>query len=89
MPAPKAVTTLSSLEFNQDTDRAKRAARRGPVVITDRGRPSYVLLTFRASTRLSAHGQSVINLLGAPPGVEDVEIEVPAFRSPVRPTDLT
>ena len=34
-----AVTKLSSREFNQDTSRAKRAAERGPVFITDRGRP--------------------------------------------------
>src|SRR2546429_2100256 len=40
-----ATTKLSSREFNQDTSRAKRAAKRGPVFITDRGRPSHVLLT--------------------------------------------
>jgi hypothetical protein len=33
-------TTLTSREFNQDTSRAKKAARRGPVFITDRGRPA-------------------------------------------------
>jgi prevent-host-death family protein len=38
-------TTLTSREFNQDTARAKRAAKNGPVFITDRGRPSHVLLT--------------------------------------------
>jgi antitoxin (DNA-binding transcriptional repressor) of toxin-antitoxin stability system len=32
------VTTVSSREFNQDTSKAKKAARRGPVIITDRGR---------------------------------------------------
>ena len=40
-----AITKLSSREFNQDTSRAKRAAKRGPVFITNRGRPSHVLLT--------------------------------------------
>jgi antitoxin (DNA-binding transcriptional repressor) of toxin-antitoxin stability system len=34
-----AATTLTSREFNQDTSGAKKAARRGPVFITDRGRP--------------------------------------------------
>ena len=29
------ITRLSSREFNQDTARAKKAARRGPVFITD------------------------------------------------------
>ena len=37
------VTTVSSREFNQDTGRAKIAARSGPVFITDRGRPAHVL----------------------------------------------
>jgi hypothetical protein len=36
-----SITKLSSREFNQDTSKANR----GPVFITDRGRPSHVLLT--------------------------------------------
>jgi hypothetical protein len=32
--------------FNQDTSGAKKAAERGPVYITDRGRPAHVLLTY-------------------------------------------
>ena len=31
-----SITKLSSREFNQDTSRAKRAAKKGPVFITDR-----------------------------------------------------
>ena len=34
------ITTLSSREFNQDASGAKRAARDGPVFITDRDRPA-------------------------------------------------
>ena len=34
------ITTISSREFNQDTSRAKKAAREGPVFITDRGIPA-------------------------------------------------
>lgn len=40
------VTTLSGRELNQDLGRAKRAANEGPVIITDRGRPAHVLLSF-------------------------------------------
>ena len=40
------VTTLSSREFNQDTGRAIKATETGLVVITDRGKPVYVLMTF-------------------------------------------
>lgn len=42
------ITTVSSREFNQDVSGAKRAASKGPVVITDRGRPAHVLLTIEA-----------------------------------------
>ena len=37
---------ISSRELNQDIGKAKRAADEGPVVITDRGRPAYVLITY-------------------------------------------
>lgn len=88
MSTSKPVTSVSSREFNQDTGRAKRAARRGPVVITDRGRPSHVLLTFEEYNRLASRGLNVIDLLGVPAGVEDVELEIPVFRDPARPADF-
>ncbi len=47
------ITTLSAREFSQDASKAKRAAERGPVVITDRGRPSHVLLTYEDYRQLS------------------------------------
>lgn len=40
------MTTMSSREFNQQTSLAKKAAQSGPVIITDRGKPAFVLLTF-------------------------------------------
>lgn len=82
------VITLSSREFNQDTGRAKRDARRGPVIITDRGRPSHVLLTFEEYQRLTAAGASIVDLLGSPAGVEDADLEIPSLRDPARPADL-
>lgn len=88
MPSSTRVTTLSSREFNQDTGRAKRAARRGPVVITDRGRPSHVLLTVEEYDRLASRGLNVVDLLGAPAGIEDVEFEAPILRDPAGPADL-
>ena len=35
---------VNSRDFNQDISAAKRATAEGPVVITDRGTPAYVLL---------------------------------------------
>ena len=37
--------TFSSRQFNQDVGAAKKAALAGPVVITDRGKPTHVLLS--------------------------------------------
>jgi prevent-host-death family protein len=84
----KTITTLSSREFNQDTGRAKNAAKRGPVVITDRGRPAHVLLTFEDYQRLTDREASIAELLGSPPGVEDAELEIPVLRDPARPARL-
>lgn len=36
------VTTSSNREIGQDTSRAKKAARNGPVFIIDSGRPAHV-----------------------------------------------
>ncbi|MDG4768201.1 type II toxin-antitoxin system prevent-host-death family antitoxin [Solwaraspora sp. WMMD406] len=53
------VTMVWSREFKHDTGRAKIAARSGPVFITDRGRPGYVLLTIEDYQRLTGrHGTS-------------------------------
>jgi PHD/YefM family antitoxin component YafN of YafNO toxin-antitoxin module len=83
-----AITTLSSREFNQDTGRAKTAARSGPVFITDRGRPGHVLLTFEDYQRLTGQ-DSIIDLLGLPLGVEDADLEIPHVRDLARPADLS
>ena len=45
--------TITSREFNQHTGRAKAAADKGPVIITDRGEPAYVLLSNDDYRRLS------------------------------------
>ncbi len=47
------VTTMTSREFNQHTGAAKTAADSGPVVITDRGKPAYVLLANAEYERLA------------------------------------
>jgi prevent-host-death family protein len=58
-----AKTTISSREFNQDVGGAKNAARNGPVVITDRGEPAFVLTTHDEYQRLAKKNR--ISLLDA------------------------
>lgn len=84
-----AITTVSSREFNQDTSRAKQAASKGPVFITDRGRPAHVLLTVEDYQKLAGCSTSIVDQLGMP-GVEDIEFDPPRLSdSSPRPADLS
>lgn len=58
-----AITTISSREFNQDAGGAKKAADKGPVIITDRGRPAHVLLSFEDYQKLLGAGPSLLEVL--------------------------
>jgi prevent-host-death family protein len=71
-----AVTTLSSREFNQDTSRAKKAAQRGPVFITDRGRPAHVLLSIEQYQKLSGRSKTLAEALHMP-GAAEIEFNPP------------
>lgn len=66
------ITTLSSRQFNQDTGKAKKAAEAGSVIITDRGRPAHVLLTFSEYKKTTGERTKIADLL-AMPGIEDIE----------------
>lgn len=80
-------TQISSRAFNQDASKAKKAAEKGPVYITDRGRPAHVLLTFEAYEELVGVHRA-LELLGEPAGVEDVELTVPVSRGIAEPAAL-
>jgi prevent-host-death family protein len=82
-----ALTTISSREFNQDAGKAKRAARSGPVIITDRGRPAHVLLTIEDYRRLRGEPEtSVVDLLALDIEVDEVEAQDGEF---FRPADFS
>ena len=57
--------TMTSREFSQDTSGAKRRARDSPVVITDRGVLSHVLMTWDAYCGLTGCG-NVADALACP-----------------------
>lgn len=83
-----AITTLSSREFNQDASGAKKAACRNPVFITDRGRPSHVLLSIEHYQRLTRNQPNIVELL-AMQGAENVPFDPPRRRDGwVRSVDL-
>ena len=64
---------MSSREFNQDVSAAKRASETGPVFITDRGRPSFVLMSIKDYQALSGEKNSVAEVFSSFPAGDDVE----------------
>ena len=71
------MTKFTSREFNKNISRARKAAAKGPVFITDRGRPAHVLLSIGEYQRLVGPQGSILDRLGMPAGVENVEVEFP------------
>ena len=63
---------VSAREFNKDVSAAKRAAAQGPVVITDRGKPSHVLLSIQDYRRLLTDERSIVDWLRAD---DDIDFE--------------
>lgn len=80
------MTTLSANEFSRDVGAAKRAALQEPVVITDSGRASHVLLSAERYSALVAQTTDWASLLHMdgeeiefdPPRV-DFEPRIPKF----------
>jgi len=82
------ITTLSSRQFNQDTSTAKKAAKAGPVFITDRGRPAHVLLSFGEYMKITGGHQKIADLL-AMPGVENIELDIQPLRDIAQAADFS
>ncbi len=70
-----AITTLTSREFNQDRGRAKRAAVGGPVFVTDRGRPSLVLISYEEWLKLSGRSMSIAEALSGTIDAAEIEFD--------------
>lgn len=83
-----SITTLTSREFNQDTSRAKKAARKGPVFITDRGRPAHVLMTIEDYRRLAGGRMSLRDALAQADLEADFEFDPPRVEISLRIPDF-
>ncbi|MGN6243831.1 MAG: type II toxin-antitoxin system Phd/YefM family antitoxin [Motilibacteraceae bacterium] len=66
------MATVSSRDFNQDVSAAKRVAATEPVVITDRGRPSHVLLSIEMYRTLVTDQRNIVDWLSAD---DDLDLE--------------
>lgn len=77
------MATITSRDFNQDVSAAKRAAAAEPVIITDRGKPSHVLLSIEDYRRLVADQRSIVDWLSVDddielvPGRVDLSLTIP------------
>lgn len=82
------ITTLSSRELNHNVGRAKKAAKNGPVFITDRGKPAHVFLSFEEYQRLTRQKRNIADAL-AMPDIEDIEFDPPRITLKSRPADFS
>lgn len=71
--------TISAREFNRDVSAAKRQAINGPVVITDRGVPAFVLLSIEEYRALGEGGLDLVERLSCD---DDIDVDT-------EPVDLT
>jgi hypothetical protein len=84
-----SVHTFSSRDFTRDVGTAKRAAAKGPVFITDRGRPAFALLTIEDYYRLAGqHEASLLEAMDAIPGGFGIEFEASPLGIRFRAADL-
>lgn len=81
---------MTSREFNQQLSQAQKAAKVAPVIITNRGKPAFVLMSYSDYTQHNHEQKKNIAELFASyeyPEVADIELEIPprskAQRRPV------
>jgi len=74
------VTMMTSREFNQKTSAAKRAAHSGPVIVTDRGTPEHVLLTYEQYEQMAGKTQSLAEFFRGLPDISDIDVQFPRSR---------
>ena len=84
-----SLTSITSREFNQDIDRAKKAAVKGPVFITDGGHAAHVLLSIDEYHKITSTRKSIVDLLAMQDAAE-IDFEPPRIPFPIRrPADFS
>lgn len=87
------MTVMTSREFNQHVSQAQKAAQSDPVIITNRGEPAYVLMTYTDYEKNVYHNKPFISIADAlcssDPNVADIDLELkPRSRAQRRPVDF-
>ena len=82
-------TKMTDREFDQDFDKAMRAAQKGPVFVTEGDRTSYVLLSIEDYQSITHRSSSIVDRL-AMPEADEIEFEPARARGVVyRPADFS
>jgi prevent-host-death family protein len=79
------MATVTAAEFNQRPSQVKRAAEDQPVVITEHGRPSFVLLTYAEYQRLLRTPSDLAEWLEMD---EEIDFEIDPVGLDIRPTNV-
>jgi len=82
-----AITTLSSREFNQNRSSVKQAAAKGPVIVTDRGKPCLVVMKYEDYEKMREKRGSLLERLYMPCDIDidfdparlNIELKIPDF----------
>lgn len=82
---------MTSREFNQNTSLAQRYAQNAPVIITNRGKPAYVLVKYEEyqSAKPSKNALQTLLELSHPADVGDIDLPLqPRSRGQRPPVDF-
>ena len=80
------IHTYSSRDFTRDVSAAKRAAAKGPVFITDRGRPAFALLKIEDYYQIAGQrGTSLLELMDSIPGGHKIDFDPQKINPKIRP----
>jgi PHD/YefM family antitoxin component YafN of YafNO toxin-antitoxin module len=85
-----AIHTRTSREFGHNVSSAKNLARQGPVFITDRGNPTFVLMNIGEYRKLTVdeHEISLLEAMdGLPDSAEAADFEINPIELQLRSED--
>ena len=87
------MTVMTNQEFKQNVSQAQKTAQTEPVIITNRGEPAYVLMTYAEYEKNVYHNKHFISiedvLCPSDPNVADIDLELkPRSRAQRRPVDF-
>ncbi|WP_109486094.1 type II toxin-antitoxin system Phd/YefM family antitoxin [Occallatibacter savannae] len=71
--------TFSSRDLNNNSGKVKRTAETVPVIITHRGKPSYVLLSIREYNRITSKQKNLADALAMRESSQQLEFDPPSL----------